>query len=45
MHLPHPRLAVVLATAAVGIYTAAVWWLCQPLLRSMVRRRPAEVRK
>jgi hypothetical protein len=46
MHLPHPRLAVVLATVAVGVYTAAVWWLCQPLVRAMVRpRAPAEARK
>ena len=46
MHLPHPRLAVVLATVAVGVYTAAVWWLCQPLVRAMVRpRTPAEARK
>ena len=39
-------LAVVLATVAVGVYTAAVWWLCHPLLRGMVRRRAtAEARK
>ena len=37
MHLPHPPTVLVWATLAALAYTAVVWWLCQPIVRALVR--------